>query len=411
MTIKNLFITGLVSVLSCACSDSSNDGPEVPGAEIPDEPIAYEFTAEQSRAAEASLPFMEKFWLEAEERMGVQENYIVSPLSADILLSMVANTSIGTLGGEITTALGCEDKTVLNELASKYIVALPALDDQITLGIYNGAWYKNIYSLNPAFGDKLEYYYNADVTAHPFDNTLIAAVNGWCKDKTNGLIPEIIYEVPDEAVMLIADALYLKGAWANPFDTKNTANSTFHGVKGNSSVDMMFSDGMQHYTANENFQAIRMELGGGAIEALFILPDEGEDMNGFLSENMNAIRDARFIDLDVDFYLPRFKFVSDEMWLNPLLAGIGMPSIGNIDRSDALVGCEWIKHGIYQRTSLEFDEKGAEGAAVTWNLMGTANPESGPMVAPVVRCDRPFYVMVRVVETGALLFAGRINNL
>ena len=415
MKLSSIIGIGALALLVCACSDS----PEVAGLEeeqpqVPDAPITYEFTAEQSRAAEASLPFMEKFWLVAEEEMGSEENYIVSPLSADIFLSMVANTSTGALGEEIVAALGCADKTVLNELASKYTVALPTIDDQITLGIYNSVWYRNNFRLNTNFGAKMEYYYNAEVAGHPFDDTLIEVVNAWCNDKTRGLIPKIIYEVPDEAVMLLADALYLKGAWANPFKEENTADAVFHGVKGETTVKMMYAGGPQHSCEDDNFQAIRMELGDGAIEAVFILPDEGVDMGGFLSGNVETIRDARFLDRVVEFYLPRFKFESDEMDLNPMLANAGIPSVENGDPSDVLIGCPVLYHHIYQRTSLEFDEKGAEGAAVTWDFPCSSpgpevEPEPDPI--PVVRCDRPFYVLVRVAETGAPLFAGRINNL
>lgn len=214
--------------------------------------------------------------------------------------------------------------------------------------------------------------------------------------------------------MLLADAIYLKGAWANPFKEENTYDAIFHGTKGETTVKMMSAIGPQHYCEGDNFQAVRMELGDGAIEAVFVLPNEGEDMGGFLSENVEAIRDARFRDGTVEFYLPRFKFVSEEMDLKPMLASAGIPSVSGDDPSDVLLGCSVLNHFICQRTSLEFDEKGAEGAAVTWDFpVGAHDPEVEPEPdpIPVVRCDRPFYVLVRVAETGAPLFAGRINNL
>ena len=402
-------ILSIIFLLACACSDS----PEAAGVEeehtqVPEAPITYEFTAEQSRAAKASLPFMEKFWLVAEEEMGSEENYIVSPLNADILLSMVANTSAGVLGEEIVAALGCTDKTVLNELASKYTVALPTIDDQITLGIYNSVWYRNSFRLNTNFGDKMEYYYNADVAGHPFDDTLIDAVNGWCNDKTRGLIPKIIYEVPDEAVMLLADALYLKGAWANPFEISNTTEEIFHGLKGDVNIKMMNSSGKQHYSECDNFKAVRMEIGNGAMDVLFILPSGNADLKHFLQDNIKAIQLAEFCDVEVEFSLPRFKYTSNQVYLNPLLATLGIKSINSDSCSEALIDCNKVEHKLFQRVSLEFNEKGAEGAAVSWDRFLTSNIES---CTPVIRIDRPFFVVVRVAATGAPLFAGRINNL
>lgn len=409
MTIRNLISIGALCLLVWACSDSAEVTEPAVEPVVPDAPITYEFTAEQSRAAEASAPFMDKFWLAAEASMG-ESNYVVSPLSADILLSMVANTSTGNLGEEILQTLGCIDKTVLNELASKYNVALPALDPSVTLGIYNTSWYKNRYIINPGFVDLMDYYYDAEVVGHPFDNSLVGEVNAWCDRKTNGLIPEIIYNVPDDAVMLIADALYLKGAWANPFDAENTSEKVFRGSRGDSKVMMMNAVGMQHYAENANFQAVRMELGSGAIEAVFVLPREGADMDSFLSENIEAINNANFMDMDIDFSIPRFKFVSGIMRLNEMLGTTGIKSLGVADPTDVLEGLAMIRHHIFQRTSLEFNEQGAEGAAVTWDIAQIEDIGS-EYHKPVMNVNRPFYVIVRVAATGAPLFAGRINNL
>ncbi len=413
MKIKSKYLQMCVfGILAWGCSDTAEEGPVPEPVPVPDAPITYEFTAEQSRAAEASTPFMNKFWLEAEAQMG-EDNYIVSPLSADVLLSMVANTSTGGLGKEIVEALGCSDKTVLNELASKYTVALPSVDSSTTLGIYNSVWYRNQYVMSENFADRMKYYFAADVVAHRFDNSLIQDANSWCSEKTKGLIPNIIKTVPEETAMLMIDALYLKGAWANPFKAENTTDEIFHGIKGDSEVKMMNAASMQHYARGENFQAVRMEMGCGAIEALFILPNEGVDMHDFLKSNIEAIHNASFVDKGIYFSFPRFKFVSNEMSLNDIFMNIGISSINRPDNSNVLEGCETLMHSIFQRTSLEFNEKGAEGAAVTWNIPQGAElgSETEPDPTPVVNVNRPFFLMVRVAATGAPLFAGRINNL
>lgn len=405
----SFILTAIFGLFVWSCSNSTEDAPETTTEPIPDSPITYEFSPEQSRAAEASIPFMNNFWIEADAQMG-EDNYVVSPVSADVLLSMVANTSTGKLGNEITAALGCNDKTVLNEVASKYTVALPNVASDLDFGIYNAVWYTNQFVINRNFSERMEYFYDADVFSHPFDDSLKDDVNGWCSEKTKGLIPEILNSSPNGAVILLADALYLKGAWANPFVVAKTTDEIFHGASGDANVKMMHSEGLQHFAEGETFKAIRMEIGKGTVEAVFILPDENQDMQEFLNNNLEAINNARFYDCNVDFSLPRFKFVSNQMYLNDILSNIGMPAILESDTSDVLSGCGHIEHGIYQRTSLEFNEQGAEGAAVTWDIMAV-DPEGGSSAAPSVNLNRPFFVMVRVAQTGAPLFAGRINNL
>ena len=63
-----------------------------------------------------------------------------------------------------------------------------------------------------------------------------------------------------------------------------------------------------------------------------------------------------------------------------------------------------------QKTGVEFNEAGAEGAAVTWALWEGAS--SGESAAPAkVHFTRPFLFMIHEKSTGAILFAGRIVSL
>lgn len=402
-----IVLAGAIGLMACACSDSDGNDPVV---NVPEDAVSYDFTSEQSRAAQASAPFMDKVWLAAEALSASDESYVVSPLSADVLLSMVANTSSGSLGTEIKNALGCEKLTVLNEVASKYSVALPDYDETVSLGLCNEVWYKNSYTAEEAFSKNLQYYYGAEVVPHVFDSSLVTTVNDWCSNKTNGLVKEVISDVPADAVMVLANALYLKGAWANPFDSENTTDEVFHGAKGDATVKMMNALGMQHYCESETFEAVRMELGSGELEAVFVLPKTGVSLDKFLSANIDEINGAKYEDTKIDFALPRFKYVSGTMDMNSLVITAGIPSINEVDESNALIGCDWLKHTIWQSTSLEFNEQGAEGASVTWDYPEISDIENQPVV-PEVTFNRPFYIMVRVATTGAPLFVGRMSNL
>ena len=67
----------------------------------------------------------------------------------------------------------------------------------------------------------------------------------------------------------------------------------------------------------------------------------------------------------------------------------------------------WIDDVIHQ-AFLAVDEDGAEAAAATGvrALGGFSKPES-PVV---VRCDRPFLVLIRHMPSGAWLFLGRVTD-
>ena len=59
-----------------------------------------------------------------------------------------------------------------------------------------------------------------------------------------------------------------------------------------------------------------------------------------------------------------------------------------------------IKH----KVALDLDEKGVEGAAVTSISFGVTE------APPSLTFDRPFYVVLRHIQTNAIIFVGKIND-
>jgi serine protease inhibitor len=58
---------------------------------------------------------------------------------------------------------------------------------------------------------------------------------------------------------------------------------------------------------------------------------------------------------------------------------------------------------VLHKTFLKIDEKGAEGAAVTSVGVGVTS------LPPSIRFDRPFLFLIRHKDTGAILFAGKME--
>ena len=109
---------------------------------------------------------------------------------------------------------------------------------------------------------------------------------------------------------------------------------------------------------------------------------------------------------DVALYLPRFK-AKYKVHLDGPLKAIGMASAfsPDADFSDMSPDPTQISQVIHQ-ANLDVDEKGTVAAAATtletaW--LGRRKPIT-------VRVDHPFIALIRDSVTGALLFAGVIND-
>ncbi|GJN28040.1 hypothetical protein PR202_gb16135 [Eleusine coracana subsp. coracana] len=69
----------------------------------------------------------------------------------------------------------------------------------------------------------------------------IDQINAWVAKATRNLIIEVVYldNITDDTVHVVANAIYFKGEWEDPFEKEVTADYEFHRLDG-SSVKVLF---------------------------------------------------------------------------------------------------------------------------------------------------------------------------
>jgi serpin B len=114
-------------------------------------------------------------------------------------------------------------------------------------------------------------------------------------------------------------------------------------------------------------------------------------------------------NIQVTLTMPQFKFES-QFSLKDTLAEMGMRdafSPGDADFSGMTGNRELFISDVVHKAFVAVDEAGTEAAAATAVIVGTTSmPE--PLVE--VTIDRPFIFLIRDIETGAILFVGRVLN-
>lgn len=401
--------------MSCSEGGAAGDPEEIekPGA-VEEEVV--EFTESDNVIAGQMKNFNIEFFKAVNKVAKEDENVLVSPLSASILLSMLANATNQETMAEILDVLGCKDLNALNVLSHKYLTLLPEIDGTTAMCFANSVWYQKDYNLNTTFQKVLADYFDAETFSRQLqtnDPVVIKEINNWVSDKTNELIPEIIDHLQDQTYALLINALYFKGAWANPFDADETENKDFYGVDETTTVDMMYKSGMQHYCETDLYKGVMMEFGNGAFEAVMILPNEGVSFDEVLaSDELYSINSHRYLDLHIEYYLPKFKLEPRKMDITDILSDMGIESLDALILKNIFTEPVAAKSvNVYQESTIEFTEDGAEGAAVTWgDLAGALGPDSKPKY-PVVNFNRPFMFFINETNTGAMLFAGKVVKL
>jgi len=107
--------------------------------------------------------------------------------------------------------------------------------------------------------------------------------------------------------------------------------------------------------------------------------------------------------------MPKFEFDS-EFRLNDTLAEMGMPiafSPGDADFSGMTGNRELFISDVIHKAFVSVDEAGTEAAAATAVIMMRAAVSKPPVEVTI---DRPFIFLIRDIETGAILFVGRVMN-
>ena len=162
------------------------------------------------------------------------------------------------------------------------------------------------------------------------------------------------------------------------------------------------------YARGDNYQAVELPYDGHELSMVILLPDSGEFSTFESSLDSNKLRGI--IDniqyQQVALIMPKFEFESS-FDLKETLADMGMPIAfsGDADFSGMNGSRSLSITDVIHKTFVSVDEAGTEAAAATAVIVGET---AMPMEPVSVNIDRPFIFLIRDIETGALLFAGRI---
>jgi serine protease inhibitor len=344
-------------------------------------------------------------------------NVVVSPLSAGLAVSMLANGAQGaTLAGiERALATGM-DLEALNGTNAALAEALRTGDVELAIG--NSVWARQGVAFNPAFMERNRRFYGAEVAALDFDSPAAAErINRWVSDRTNGRITRMVEPpISPEVVMYLMNAVYFKGRWADEFQAGQTRPMPFRAAGGRTvQRPMMTRTGEYGYLGAEGFQAVRLPYRGGRFAMYVLLPDASSSVAALrqrLTPQAWAEWMGGFGQREVRVVMPRYR-INVESRLNAPLQAMGMADAFSQTRADFRAMLSPQSGGnVYvseakQKVFIEVNEEGTEAAAVTGIEMRATSAPPEPVSFVV---DRPFLLAIRDDTTGALLFIGQVND-
>jgi serpin B len=408
-----------LSLVASACAPGSSSDIELAAADLP---RATTTADDATSAASAVNAFgFDLYRLTASD----DANLVVSPASIVLALGMARAGARGVTAEEMDAvmhdAASDEHAAWLNALDAALASRSGTFEDlngeehDLVLRIANAPFAQRGLALEEAYLEALATRFGAGLRLVDYIGATEEArglINGWVSEQTEERIPELLGHgvVSEDTRLTLVNAIYLKAPWAGPFNADLTQPGAFTRLDGSTvEVPMMSTGKFLPYAEGPGWRAVELPYLGDALAMTVILPDDLADFEADLDADAFAAIVGAFAPADVALSLPRFS-TETKLKLVETLRELGMSAASDstlADFSGITAEDQLFIAEVIHQANIDVDEAGTEAAAATAVVMDAGAAPGEPITLVV---DRPFLFAIRDLETGAIVFLGRITD-
>ncbi|MGH3188486.1 MAG: serpin family protein [Streptosporangiaceae bacterium] len=346
---------------------------------------------------------------------------VFSPASVASALQMTLCGARGDTAAELARALHLGGPAAASDGLSLLTELLGEVTARglVTFRAPNTMWVQSGLALLPGFTAQLRdaaavAVRDADFAAAP--EAARSEINRVIAEQTAGKIADLL---PPGSInrlsrLVLANAVYLKAAWAQTFDEKATGDAAFYPDGPDAAgvtVRMMHGTAVRSYLSRDGYQAVLMPYADARLAMAVVLPDgplatlrpiiAADGLRGLLA---GATRHL------VTLSLPRFRLEA-QFDLIPALRQLGVRRAftGAADFGGITEGTELTIGTIAHKAYIDVNERGTEAAAAT----AVGFPAAAAMRLPpkvTLTVDRPFLFAIVDTPTGLPLFLGQVSH-
>lgn len=370
-------------------------------------------TPEERAVADAGNAFAADLHRELSKKE--KGNLFFSPNSIEVALGMTLAGAKGTTEAEMAKALhlGADAKAtqagfgaLLNRINGE------GKDRPYVLRAANAIWMQKGSPLLPAFLSTIATSFGGAAREVDFigaPEPSRATINFWVEERTEKRIKELIPKgvITPETRLVLTNAIYFKGKWANEFDKKNTKEDDFRTPSAKVKASFMRDTRHVPYSHDGGVQVIELPYLGKELSMVVMLPDDPKALSALeASLGERIAKGPPKSHKEVAIALPRFKMTMP-LSLNDPLQALGMKTAFTSDADfSGMTGTKgYAISAVLHKAFVEVNEEGTEAAAATGVVIGITSVPPPPIP---FRADHPFVFLIRENATGAVLFMGRV---
>jgi len=366
----------------------------------------------------SSLDFTHRLY-KALNKDSEKENVFFSPYSISSALSMVLTGAKKESKEQLLLGLGFADVDQAHQHYLAVHSALSKVNESVKLTVANKIFPDASTNVKADYIRELRgAAFKCDVTALDFVKEAERSrleINRWVSDETHEKIKDLLPEgsVDKNTVMVLANAIYFKGAWENEFDSKRTRLQKFYCAdKSETDVKMMTRKAKfkSNYDRDLKLQSLEIPYKGKDISMCLFLPDSrfglGDVEKQLNADKMNDLIDQGGVE-KVVLTLPKFSVEYQKDLLDSMKA-LGVSDIFDSSKAD-LSGISddpnLIVSSVAHKAFIEVNEEGTEAAAATAVMIFRS---CMPLPPIEFTCDHPFVFTIRHNASKQILFFGKV---
>ena len=254
------------------------------------------------------------------------KNTLISPLSVLYALAMTANGADGETLAQMQQVLGM-DSDDLNCYMLAYMDLLPEAE-KYKMSLANSIWFKDDpnFIVNESFLQTNADYYGSSIYKAAFDEGTRNDINNWVKEHTDEMIPEILDEIPNEAIMYLVNALAFEAQWDDVYDEFQVRDGIFTKEDGTKQdVEMMHADEYK-YLSDDLATGFIKYYEGRKYAFAALLPNEGVTVQQYVDSLTGSHLQKMLADpeeIQVFTCIPKFESEYD-IEMSEVLQEMGM---------------------------------------------------------------------------------------
>ncbi|KAL7984555.1 hypothetical protein Chor_003125 [Crotalus horridus] len=352
------------------------------------------------------------------------KNLFFSPLSMSSALLMVSLGARGNTEAQMLKVLSVSKDGEVHQRFEKLNSEINKPGANYSLSLANRLFGEASYDFLESFIESTQKFYHAGLEKLNFKHAAEYSrrhINAWVEEKTTGKIQNLLAPgiINSLTKLVLVNAIYFKGNWANKFNKDHTQEKPFQINKNETkTVQMMFSKGKYNMTYISDYRTSILEIPYAVedLNMLILLPDKIEDNSTGLEKLEREITyeklkewlsPEKMIPREIELSFPKFK-LEEEYDLKPVLRSMGMTDAfdeGKADFSGMSTNNDLVISEVVHKSFIEVNEEGTEAAAAPAVAMVVKS--AGTELQIIV--DHPFLFLIRQPSRKNVLFFGRYS--